>query len=164
MATENGKWLAVLLILVLAGLIWLQGEAFRDEMAGAARVADGDSLEIAGERIRLKGIDAPELAQNCRRDGASWACGRAAQKALSRKINGQPVSCEGAEFDRHERLLAYCKANGVALNQWMVEEGWAVSYGASFKAEERAAKAARRGLWAGEFEMPHIWRRQNPRF
>lgn len=164
MVSDNGKWLAVVLILVLAGLIWLQREVSQDELAGQARIVDGDSLELAGERIRLKGIDAPELAQNCRREGASWPCGRESLKALRRKINGQAVSCEGAEFDRHERLLAFCKANGVALNKWMVEEGWAVSYGVSFKAEERAAKAAGRGLWAGEFEMPHIWRRQNPRF
>ncbi len=34
-------------------------------LTGAATAADGDSIEIAGNRIRLEGIDAPELAQTC---------------------------------------------------------------------------------------------------
>jgi endonuclease YncB( thermonuclease family) len=74
------------------------------------------------------------------------------------------VTCDGAEFDRHERLLAYCHAGGVELNRWMVVEGWAVSFGGAFKTEELAARAAKRGIWQGEFKMPHVWRRENPRF
>ncbi len=39
------------------------------DVTGPARVIDGDTIEVAGERIRLHGIDAPESGQRCRRLG-----------------------------------------------------------------------------------------------
>lgn len=45
---------------------------------GSAKAVDGDTLEVAGKRVRLSGIDAPESDQTCQKDGASWACGHAA--------------------------------------------------------------------------------------
>jgi endonuclease YncB( thermonuclease family) len=45
-------------------------------LAEPARVIDGDRLELAGERIRLWGIDAPEGSQVCQRNGHPWRrCG-----------------------------------------------------------------------------------------
>ncbi len=52
------------------------------EISGPARVVDGDTLEVAGERIRLYGIDAPEKDQTCSIDARAWACGIAAWGAL----------------------------------------------------------------------------------
>ncbi|MEM1371568.1 MAG: thermonuclease family protein [Pseudomonadota bacterium] len=34
---------------------------------GSARVVDGDTIDVAGQRVRLEGIDAPESAQRCLR-------------------------------------------------------------------------------------------------
>ena len=41
----------------------------------------------------------------------------------------------------------------------MVAAGWAVAYG-DYRAEEAAARAARRGLWCTEFVAPEDWRAQ----
>ncbi len=55
------------------------------DMAGIAKVIDGDTLEIQGQRIRLHGIDAPESQQLCRLDGKPWQCGKDAANALGRE-------------------------------------------------------------------------------
>jgi len=47
------------------------------EITGPARVIDGDTIDIAGTRIRLWGIDAPETRQTCEgRDRQTYECGR----------------------------------------------------------------------------------------
>jgi endonuclease YncB( thermonuclease family) len=61
--------------------------------AETARVIDGDSLEVAGEDIRLIGIDAPEGRQLCQRDGLEWACGDDATAALRELVAGAEVRC-----------------------------------------------------------------------
>ena len=49
-------------------------------ISGRADVADGDTLRIGDVRIRLTGLDAPELDQTCTDAlGASWGCGRDAR-------------------------------------------------------------------------------------
>jgi endonuclease YncB( thermonuclease family) len=152
--------LAVLLFFLLAALaVRLEDKRTRVEQ-GAAFVVDGDTLDLGGRRIRLVGIDAPEYAQTCRRAGADYACGRLARQALVEAVAGRPVSCSGSRLDRYGRLLGDCRAGEVDLNRAQVAAGWAVAYG-DFEAEERAARAAGLGLWAGEFERPQDWRRRH---
>ena len=127
---------------------------------GQAVVSDGDSIRLGAERIRLRGIDAPEFEQTCRKDGADYACGRLSRDALRALVGNGPVSCEGHAHDRYGRLLGDCMAGGVDLNRGQVRAGWAVAYG-DFAADERMAKTARAGIWAGTFERPQDWRRQH---
>ena len=130
------------------------------EVSGWSRVIDGDSLQVAGREVRLVGIDAPEGRQTCRRDGVDWDCGHAARTELRRLIGNRRVTCRYSERDRYDRLLALCEAHGRSLNAGMVASGHAVDDG-RFAAEEAGARAARRGLWAGDFERPRDWRRRH---
>ena len=152
-----------LAIVLLGLLILLAARLDRVETRraeGAAIVNDGDTITLGGERIRLRGIDAPEYTQLCRKGGADYPCGREARQALARLIGTRPVSCSGSQLDRYDRLLGTCTAGDVELNAAMVDTGWAVAYG-GYEAQEAAARAAGRGLWAGEFERPQDWRREH---
>jgi endonuclease YncB( thermonuclease family) len=137
-------------------------------MSGAARIIDGDSLEVGGVRIRIFGIDAPEYRQQCRNArGESYACGREARRALDRLIGGRIVTCTPVSHDRYERDVAACAVIGRDLGDAMVRAGHAVDYarhsGGRYAAAEQEARAAKRGIWAGEFEMPEAWRRREAR-
>jgi endonuclease YncB( thermonuclease family) len=131
-----------------------------EKIVGIPVLVDGDSLRLAGERVRLKGIDAPEYNQNCTRAGVDYPCGRLARHALENMIAGNQVSCKGADRDRYGRLLAVCRVDDENLNRRMVKTGWAVAYGDYYDAE-REARGHKRGLWAGTFEEPHRYRRDH---
>ena len=135
------------------------------DITGKPRVIDGDTLEIAGERIRLHGIDGPESKQTCIADGKRWHCGMEAASALAFKIAQGWVTCRGEDRDRYGRVIAVCYAGGVGgpeLNAWLVSEGWALAYrrySQDYIDEEAVAQAAHAGIWRGEFVAPWDWRR-----
>ncbi len=147
-------------LIALALVMFLPMSAFAD-ITGQPRVIDGDTLEVAGQRIRLHGIDAPESKQLCRRDGEPWRCGKDATSALKAFLGSRPVSCEELDRDRYRRVVAKCVVDGVDIGEWMVSQGWAVAYylySYEYSRAEQRAKTARRGIWAGEFEKPWEWR------
>lgn len=130
--------------------------------SGTAQAIDGDSLRMNGQEMRLKGIDAPELAQTCERQGRQVACGREAAAALRRQLARGPATCVGSQRDRYGRMLAHCRVLGVDIAAVLVREGYAVSYG-DYLAEETEARNDNRGLWSGKFEPPREWRAKHPR-
>lgn len=129
---------------------------------GGFRAVDGDSLLSGETRLRLLGIDAPELSQTCMRAGKAWNCGRDARQALAILVSAKAVTCEGGQKDKYGRLLVTCRNGSLDINRQQVLMGMAVSFGA-FEAEERQAMAARRGLWASAFMRPSEWRVQHKR-
>jgi len=148
--------IAILILLVLLPLGAIAAAS------GNARVIDGDTIDISGQRVRLHGIDTPESKQTCQRQGVTWLCGAEATKALNQLIGNSDVSCIGRDKDRYGRIVAVCHVNGVDLNAAMVLSGMALAYrkySDDYIGQEATAKAAKRGLWAGQFVPPWEWRR-----
>jgi endonuclease YncB( thermonuclease family) len=166
------RWVILLLIgptvlaFALSGVLDLDTSS-GPIISGQANVTDGDTLRINGQRIRLHGIDAPESNQRCKDSaGAFWRCGNQATRELGRKIDGRTVSCTGRGHDRYGRVIGDCNVGGESLNAWMVRQGWAVAYTRySFRylIDELMARINNRGVWAGDFENPEDWRRENRR-
>jgi len=124
-----------------------------ERVAGPARVLDGDTVEIAGETIRLLHIDAPETAQTC----GAQRCGVAATAHLAALVAGRQVVCTAEARDVYDRLLAVCHAGGRDLNRAMVADGHAMvfrRYSDTYDVEERTARAVGRGMWAGGDPTP----------
>ncbi|PTM95199.1 thermonuclease family protein [Mycoplana dimorpha] len=151
-------------ILMLMALIAarLEQHAGSEVLGGTARAADGDTLTMNGLRIRLSGMDAPELTQPCRRDGAEWQCGAAARARLAELLRQGAIACTLIGTDRYNRTLARCRVGGEDLGARMVREGLAVSYG-DYEDAEALARAERKGLWGSSFERPQEWRQQHGR-
>ena len=152
-------WTLVLFAALTGVILWLDDRG-GTTIVGPARAIDGDSLLISGKQVRLMGIDAPELRQECRLSKGPWRCGTESRSALRKLIQGQQVECRTHGLDRYQRRLAICFANGVELNAHMVEGGWAVDYG-GYASEEGLARRNRVGLWRGEFDLPSDWRQIN---
>ena len=135
-----------------------------DQIIGVASVVDGDTIEIHGTRIRLRGIDAPESRQMCQdATGKDYRCGQRAALSLSDFIGRKTVSCTQKDKDRYGRIAAVCYTGGVDINGWMVRNGYALAYrqygGAAYAADEAAAQSARAGIWQGSFDKPWDWRK-----
>ena len=133
-------------------------------LTGTARVVDGDTIEMSGQTLRLIGIDAPELAQPCERDGKPWACGDWSRDALRTRLSGRDLSCSGTDQDRYGRWLVTCRLGGRDLGQVLVRDGVAFAYrrySAIYVPDEAKAQQERRGLWEGSTETPEDFRRSD---
>lgn len=129
---------------------------------GSAVVIDGDTLEVGGERIRLHGIDAPELGQRCgTARGGNWACGEAAARRLTELVDGRSVACTGEGRDQYDRIIATCRVANADVGATLVREGlaWAYRrYSDDHASAEDAARRGKRGIWQGSSETPWDFR------
>ncbi len=149
---------------LVATLLLAIAPAWADVIGKRPQVIDGNTLELAGVRLRLYGIDAPETDQTCRADARTWNCGMEARWAAINRIGQNWVACRARGRDPGGALAAVCYLGGIGgpeLNAWLVAQGWALAYrqeSRDYVGDEVAARQAGRGIWRGEFVAPWVWR------
>src|SRR6056297_1761545 len=130
---------------------------------GPVRVVDGDTLDVAGMRVRLHGIDAPELGQTCTNaDGTRWDCGTWAADEVRRRIGGRTARCDTVDTDRYGRTVATCSVAAQDVGKMLVSEGLALAYrkySMAYDLDEKRAVISGRGLHAHRFDRPAEHRR-----
>ncbi len=139
------------------------GAALPGDLTGQASIIDGDTLEIHGTRIRLWGIDAPESSQLCRGDDSQqYRCGAKSANDLDAFIAGRPVSCDPISLDQYGRTVAACSVAEADLGDWLVRNGLAIDWPqyskGKYAASQRDAEHAGRGIWAGSYVEPWLYR------
>ncbi|MBP0465785.1 thermonuclease family protein [Roseomonas sp. PWR1] len=127
-----------------------------------ASAVDGDTLAAGADRLRINGIDAPEMAQSCERAGAAYPCGRLARDAMASILGRGMVDCEILGADQYGRRIARCRNEaGQDIAAELVRQGWAIAFrrfSLDYVGQEDEARRARRGIWDGRFEEPDAYR------
>ena len=143
------------------------------EIIGFPKVVDGDTIYIKSYKIRLEGIDAPEMKQKCKKPylqimfftfQKDYYCGQVSKKKLVQKIGNKSVKCILLGKDRYKRYLAKCFKGTINLNRWMVRNGYAIAYRKYSKLyilDENYAREEKLGMWKGSFIKPEKWRKLN---
>lgn len=128
------------------------------------RVSDGDTITIlldddTQEKIRLRGIDAPESGQDF---------GRVSKRELTNLANRRTVRVETDGRDRYGRIIGWVYVGELYVNREMVRLGAAWYYPRYTPNEpdlaqaQQEAKSARRGLWVQNAPLePWEWRKLN---
>ena len=122
-----------------------------------AYVYDGDTIKLEnGEKVRLLGIDTPEVASHYHKAIPS---GNAAKKWLSKRLEGADVYLEYGQQkrDKYKRLLAHVfLENGEHINVVLVEKGLAIvnlfppnlRYQNELLAAQKRAQQQQLGMWS----------------
>lgn len=155
--------IASVCLLVLLGLRLLntkftveaQHESF--QTVTATRVLDGDTFDCAdGQRVRLLGIDAPEVARG---DKPAQPWSEQSKQILKQLIDGDQVQLKSgpSAVDRYGRTLAWVYTqDGRLVNAELLRQGAArllPDYGLPpeleplLRAAESEARVRRAGLW-----------------
>lgn len=100
------------------------------------KVYDGDTITIAAHMpipdtplyrfsVRLLGIDCAEIKG---KTVAEKEIASKARLALSTKILNKTVELKNVSLEKYGRLLADIYLDGIHLNQWMIDNGYAIAY------------------------------------
>ena len=135
-------------------------------------ISDGDTFRRIGDsKIRLEGIDAPEIKQLCyNKIKNPYPCGELSKSKLTSILNKnqkKKIYCYYSEKDRYNRYIAECflgRDSAYNINKIMVRSGHAVAYlrySKKYLNDQEYAKKEKLGIWQGTFVIPEQWRRKN---
>ena len=131
--------------------------------SSSLKIIDGDTIILNSEKIRLYGIDTPEIKQTCTDNyGHVYSCGVRAKLELEKIIGSRKVSCVKKTKDRYKRSISICYVDENDINSLMVKSGWALAYrkySKKYVKDEAIAKLNNAGMWSGKFMAPWKWRR-----
>ena len=133
------------------------------------KVSDGDTIEVmhngAPEKIRLYGIDCPEISHRAGETGQPF--GQNAKKFTGDLVAGKIVTIEVKDTDRYGRTVGVVKLNdGTILNEELLKAGLALYYqkydsNEAWQKMENQARADKKGLWSASSPIePWNWRHQ----
>ncbi len=137
-------------------------------LVGFVQAESGDELTIAeraglrGSKIKLWGIDAPEMAQICRtKRGIEYNCGEFSKNALTTFTKDKQVLCT-VLFTTVQRVqVARCQMANVDVAGAMIAAGWAFAaphVTSNYDRIQSKAQARKLGMWAGRVEPPWNFR------
>ncbi|WP_160173738.1 thermonuclease family protein [Nitrincola sp. A-D6] len=124
-----------------------------------ARVIDADTVELSqGERVRLLGIDAPELGYSGQTDEPFAREGKQALEAILRRSDYRIRLMPGQESrDRYGRQLAYLfLPDQTNIQRLLIQDGWVMQvfvapnleFADCLRPVEVVAKTQRKGIWS----------------
>ena len=163
-------------ILIFYIIFFFHQNSFATIFEGIPRIIDGDSLEINNNKIRLFGIDAPEIKQICKKPYLNisflvslsfqkkYECGLLVTNQLKKLIDNKTVKCISESKDRYNRYLSICYLKNKDINSWLVKNGYAIAYrrySKKYVLEEQHAEKNKLGIWQGTFQNPEEWRKKN---
>jgi endonuclease YncB( thermonuclease family) len=127
--------LLAIALLLLAGAIagsgtiwrWITGDPGATFACSSVDVLDGDTFRCGDRRVRLAGIDAPELPGHCR-EGRECTPGdsHASTASLARLTRWQAIQCRQTDLDAYGRTVARCTAGETDLSCAQLGAGQAV--------------------------------------
>ncbi|TNH35608.1 thermonuclease family protein [Campylobacter helveticus] len=126
--------------------------------ARVIKVIDGDTLDILSargkERVRIYGIDAPELKQEF---------GHKVKTYLQGLILNQKLTINYKNKDKYGRIVACVELGEKDIGKHLVSEGYAWAYwGKSYEGEQMKARESKKGLWQSKNPIePFRWRKAN---
>lgn len=128
------------------------------DLRPVAKVVDGDTLWVENpkEKIRLIGIDSPELRDTPRKKAGAYA--KESSAYLKKRLHGKRVrlAYDVRRYDQYRRTLAYVYLeDGTFINAELVRLGYAtvstvapnVKYADTFILLQQEARKNKRGLW-----------------